>query len=354
MSAQEREIRRLAGAMVMVGVRGASADDPALRADLAACAEAGCRAVILFDRDLPTDGPRNIVSPAQTVSLCAHLRDTLGPGAIIGVDHEGGSVARLAARLGFAEAPSAEALGRMPFAEALGAIEEHARTVAAAGCSVNFAPCVDLATNPDSPIISRRGRAFGADHLAVFRLAGAVVRAHARAAVRTCLKHFPGHGSARGDTHRGLEDISAASDRLRDLAPYRALVSEFGASPPFAVMTGHLVDQRIDPRLPASLSRAHTDGVLRRVFGFEGVVVTDSLDMGAITAGWPADEAVVLAVNAGADLVLDGVNTPGGPRPCPAPAMADAIVRAVMDGRIEGGVERLRRSVDRIARWIGG
>jgi beta-glucosidase-like glycosyl hydrolase len=121
-------------------------------------------------------------------------------------------------------------------------------------------------------------------------------------------------------------------------------------------MTGHLVHSGIDRDHPASLSRAWTTGVLRERLGFEGVVVVDSLDMGAVAARYAPDEALALAVHAGADLLMDCNNAPAREgeraRPCPAPAMAEALRRALREGRIEGGLDRLEASAQRIRRAL--
>ncbi len=374
-----RDMERLAGRLVMVGVRGAAHDDPMLRRDLAAMRDARCRGVILFEVDLPTlsalrekdpgapvdKATRNIESPKQLRALTDHLHEQLGPGAIIAIDQEGGKVSRLNPRKGFAAYPSAAAYAEMDDGQRADEAHGMAEAIATAGINLNFAPCVDLASNPRSPIIAQKERAFGKTPRRVVHCASEVVQAHDEKDVRTCLKHFPGHGSAGVDSHLGLPDITESFDEENETAVYAAMFERFRREAPekeaalrapvwpFAVMTGHLLHRRVDADHPASLSRAWTEGVLRRRMGFEGVVVTDSIDMGAITARYGMEEAAVLAVNAGADIVLDGVNAPGLARGCPAPALMEAIARAAFDGRIEGGARRLRASVERIERMFG-
>ena len=131
-------------------------------------------------------------------------------------------------------------------------------------------------------------------------------------------------------------------------ATWNALVKQGGDR--VAVMTGHLYHHAIDPNLPASLSRAHTGGLLRARLGFEGVVVTDSLDMGAVTERFGPADAMAMALDAGADMLLDGANMPGMIRPQAALAISRALVEAVEAGRVRGGEERIERSVQRIAR----
>lgn len=357
-------LERDAGRLLMVGVRGFSPDDPALRADLDACRAARCRAVVLFDVDMPTfsaaatrslareeailASPRNILDPAQARRLCAHLRGALGDDTIVAVDQEGGEVARLHPRRGFPCALSAEAFAALPADRRHEEAMALASLVASHGFTLNFAPCVDLALNPASPIIAGKRRAFGADAPTVTECASQVLDAHAERRVLACLKHFPGHGSSAADSHLGFADISTSWREAPELAPYAALLrSRAGFAQPW-VMTGHLFHARIDADHPASLSRAHTTGLLRERLGFGGVVVTDSLDMRAVTDRYGPDEALIRALNAGADILLDANNMPGPSRLCPAPAMQETILRAAGDGRIEGGAGRIAVSARRI------
>ncbi len=360
---------RLIARMLMVGVRGASEDDPALRADLDACRDAGCAAVILFDVDLPAMSAltgagvtrdeakaravRNILGPRQTGALTEHLKRFLGDSAIVAVDQEGGDVARLSRARGFpctlsaAGCAALDESGRRSEAAAL------ARTVADAGFTLNLAPCVDLALNPANPIIAGKRRAYAAHPSLAAACASLVVEAHRAAGVASCLKHFPGHGSSTADSHLGFADITQTHSPELEWAPYRMMFDALGRSA-VAVMTGHVHHRLFDPDHPASLSRAWTTGVLRERLGFEGPVVVDSLDMGAVTGRYAPEEALVLAINAGADVLLDCNNAPGDPRACPAPAMHEAVARAVTDGRVVGGIERLALSAARIEATLVG
>jgi beta-N-acetylhexosaminidase len=334
------------GSLIMVGVRGARPEDEALERDLDACAEARVGGVILFDRDLSTGGPRNIEGPAQLADLVAHLRARLGEHLLVAIDQEGGAVARLRPDRGFGATASAAELSMLTAEERRERLAAMAAELAGLGIDLDFAPCVDLALDPHSSIIAARGRSFGSDLDRVVSCAQDVLSALHTAGVAGCAKHFPGHGSARGDTHAGLVDITGAHEDS-EVEVYRRLLAGAEVARPRAIMTGHLLHRGIDADLPASLSPAWTTGVLRGEVGFAGVVVTDSLDMGAIADRWPAGEAAALAVIAGADLVLEGVNLHGPPRACPVPEMAAAIRAALHAGRIPGGeasiVARARR-----------
>lgn len=358
------ELRELLGSMVIVGVRGAEPGDEELERDLDVCATANVGGVILFDVDLPTRSDlvrqgvghaeatrraeRNITSPGQVAGLIQHIRSRLGPDTIVAVDHEGGATTRLLLARGFAETHSAAAFSSLSKRERSIEAARLASIAAEVGVTLNFAPCVDLLLHDANPIIGAKGRSFGGDPNHVVQCALEIIQAHRIRGVMTCLKHFPGHGSATVDSHRSIPDITDSATRDVERAPYTAMIPSVDETT--WVMTGHLLDRRVDETYPASLSAAHTASVLRDELGFESVIATDSLDMGAIAQRWTIEEAAVLAVNAGADVVLDGVNAPGPRRACPALQIVDALEAAVLTGAIDGGVERIAESATRIAR----
>lgn len=367
--AHEPSIAEAAGRMLMVGVSGATLDDPALRQDLEACREARVGGVILFDVDVPamrglidsgmdaaearSRASRNILSPRQTRELIASLRERLGPGLLVGVDQEGGAVARLSPARGFTAHPAQQELGAMPAAEARQRMDAMWAEIAACGFDIGFAPCVDVALNRENSVVVANGRCYSHDHRIVTERAAQSLEAAARAGVTACLKHFPGHGSSADDSHTGFVDITRTHDADAELAPYRALLNPATPGAPM-VMMGHLFDANIDRDHPASLSFEHTTCRLREGIGFEGVIVTDALDMGAVASRYGPEEACILAINAGADLLLDANNAAGAARACPVGAMHEAVVRAVADGRIDGGEDRLRASWRRLDAVRGG
>jgi len=354
-----------AGRLLCVGIRGSEPGSEQLRNDLASCRDAGVGGVILFDVDVPAlrrlerehgradrhQAPRNIIDPEQVRRLIAHVRETLGPGVFVAIDQEGGRVARLNSSRGFSEDPSAAEFAALSATQQVQAAQRQARQLAGLGIDLNLAPCVDLDLEPSNPVIGSLQRSFGADPQKVISCAAPILRAHHEAGVATCLKHFPGHGSSRSDTHAGPVDITTSWQRETELEPYRALLG----SPGVAVMMGHLIHRDLDPTEPASLSRAVSHGLLRKELGYDGVVVTDSIDMHAITDRYPIAEAAVRAINAGADLVIDGFNLDERGEH-PARMLAKALERAVAEGRIEGGMARLEQSaarLDTLRRQIG-
>lgn len=344
-------LERLCGSIMMVGVRGGTMDDPRTVEDVKACRAAHVGGVILFATDLGEGGDRNIHHPEQLRRLIADLRNELGTDLVVSIDQEGGQVARLRPERGFEPHVSAASFGRMePFGQRAHA-RSQAKQLAALGIDLNFAPCVDLLINRECPAIGAKDRSFSANPAAAAECAKVWIDEHARMGIRCCLKHFPGHGSAQDDTHLGLVDLTDTYDEAAELSTFQRLVDAYGDG--MAVMTAHLMHRKIDANHPASLSRAHTGGLLRARLGFEGVVVTDSLDMGAITQRFSPEDAMVLALDAGADILLDGANMPGHIRPQAATPMHRALVDAVKSGRVRGGAERLETSVHRVAKLFG-
>lgn len=345
--------------LLCTGLRGALPGDPLLESDLDACRRAGVGAVILFDVDVPTyrrqlavglppeearrRSPRNILDPAQLLTLTDYIRAVLGDHVLIAVDQEGGQVARLAPWRGFRADPSARAFAALVPAEQVRAARAQAAQLAAAGIDLNFAPCVDLDSGADNPIIGGLDRAYAADPDVVTACARTVIAAHRDMGVAACLKHFPGHGSSRADTHLGAVDVTGTWNRDAELAPYRALRDE----PNTAVMVAHVRHRGLDPDRPASLSPAVVDGLLRGELGFRGAVVTDSIDMRAVADHHAPEEAAVLAVRAGCDLVVDGFNLTEREEH-PAPAIAGALEKAFNERVIVGGQERLELSMMRL------
>lgn len=323
------------GRMLMLGFRGASLDDPETRADVEDLKKIHAGGVVLFDKDLQSNGARNIESAEQLRKLSDDLRHELGEHLIISVDEEGGEVSRLGALL--ERSISARDLADLSTDEIRGILIEVAQQLSAFGITLNFAPCVDLAINSDSSIIARRGRSFGTDPSRVADCAHAIIDAHKEHGVRCCLKHFPGHGSALGDTHDRLVDITH-THHADEIEPYVELLKKFNDS--ICVMTAHLMHRDRDPVYPASLSHAITTRWLREELGFSGVVVTDSLDMG----GAALDGAALLAANAGADILLYGNNTPSGFIQGMATQMHSELLEAIDPERAFEAASRIDRA----------
>ncbi len=292
-------LREQIGRMLVVGFRGTTADEAA--ATIADLRDHALGGVVLFDYDTPTRTPvRNIVSPAQVTALVAALRGAATQPLIVAIDAEGGKVARLDPDLGFPATISAAALGARNDADFTeGYARALATTLRDVGIDLNLAPVVDLNLNPSNPIIGALDRSFSADPYVVVAQAEAFIRGHRSIGVQTALKHFPGHGSATGDTHLGVVDVTGVWQQV-ELEPFRRIITDGLAD---AVLTAHIFDAVLDPQHPASLSQPIVTGMLRGQLGWSGVVISDDLQMGAIRQQYGYAEAVALAIEAGIDLL---------------------------------------------------
>jgi beta-N-acetylhexosaminidase len=315
------------GQMIMVGFLGSSERDPGVAAVRDQLAKGTIGGVVLY--------PENIGSPDQLRSLTAFLRNAKSsPRPFIAVDQEGGHVQRLTRRNGYRYFPSALSVGRNPsFASLESAVRLYttmAEQLAHAGFNLNFGPVVDLNLNPANPVIGQRQRSFGADPTIVTMLARAFITAHRAANIVAVAKHFPGHGSSRVDSHRALADVSTTWEE-KELEPYRALAKDGMLD---GVMLGHLYHPRFSDgaKLPASLSgRAVKALKAKGYIGFDGVVVSDDMEMGAVS-DYSLEERVIKAVNAGTDLLMFSNVSLRDPEL--GPKLHAIIADAVRDGRI--------------------
>jgi beta-N-acetylhexosaminidase len=217
------------------------------------------------------------------------------------IDQEGGKVNRLKEKYGFARSITAESIGKSKSLDSVRFYAEStAATLAGLGINVNFAPCVDLAVNPDNTVIVKNGRSYSANEDTVILFAKEVVKQHRKFGVITALKHFPGHGSSKEDTHLGLADISNTWSE-RELKPYQGLIDSNYVD---AVMSSHVVNKNLDAdALPGTLSKSVIDGILRKKFHFNGVVFSDDMQMKAIISNYGFEEAIKKAIDAGVDIV---------------------------------------------------
>lgn len=348
---EDAELRRMAANVLMVGFRGDSVTaDNAVRDYVG---RLGVGGVILFDVDLTGSrepGSRNITSRERLARLTADLQSLTRAGEgrlLIAVDQEGGKVQRLKARYGYTTLPSARRLGLTGSVDST----RHYAAISAAelaesGINVNLAPEVDVHRS-DCPVIGRLERAYSADPDSVALHAGAVVEEHARRGIISTLKHFPGHGSATTDSHYGLTDVTKRWSR-EELLPFKELIAA-GKAP--AVMTAHIFNGQIDEEYPATLSRKTITGVLREELGYDGLVLTDDMYMQGIIDNYAIEDAIVLALNAGADMLVMGNNITTGFEAERPERVVEIIVKAVKDGKI--AIERLAEASARVDRARG-
>ena len=312
--------------------------------------------LILFERDARTGEARNITGPEQVRRLTADLqalaRECAGRPLLIAADNEGGLVMRLSTRVGYLSSPPPKALGD---AGDLAATELESRRMGAtlreAGINWNLAPVVDVAVNPFNPAVVTLGRTFSSDPQQVIAQARAFILGMHEAGVLTSLKHFPGHGSSRTDSHHGFVDVTDTADLKVELAPYRALIKEGLVD---SVMTAHVFNRGIDFYNPATLSRYAIGRYLRSKLGYKGLVVSDDLLMGAIRERYGLEEASVLALQATVDMLLISQNQGTVVRGAAERVIA-GIRQALREGRLSPkalavSIDRVRALRDRIAR----
>ncbi|MBI5968188.1 MAG: glycoside hydrolase family 3 protein [Deltaproteobacteria bacterium] len=274
--------------------------------------------------------PKNIHSPDQLKRLTNSLKSYSKDPLFIAVDQEGGLVSRLGPAAGFPETESPKALGEKDdlaaTSQAAGGI---AKNLKLSGINLNLAPVADLSLNPEG-LIARNGRSFGSDPDVVYRHARAFILAHRQQGILTTLKHFPGKGSAAKDTHFEMADVTT-SYQDQELIPFSRLIEEKLAD---MVMTSHIHHRGWDPEFPVTLSPNILRGLLREKLGYEGVVISDDLLMGAIVQQFSLEEASLLAIEAGVDILLASNNSPEGYDPNLFDRMFEAIYRAVERGRL--------------------
>jgi beta-N-acetylhexosaminidase len=291
---------------------------------------------------------RNIVDADQLARLTGALAQRAaactGRKLLVAADAEGGNVMRLAARAGWPATFSAQELGET---NDFVLTELEARRIGtmlrAVGINWNLAPVVDVGYNPANPVIVGAARSFGANPQLVTEHARAFVQGLRAEGVLTALKHFPGHGSSFGDSHRGFTDVTATAAPALELVPYRALIGEGFAD---SVMTAHVFNRHLDDQRPATLSRATIGGLLRGELGFKGLVISDDLRMGAIEQHYGIGEAAVLALEAGVDVLLivdDQLPDGGSAAQAALAAIRQAVAKGTLDpARVESAIERVR------------
>lgn len=280
------ELSRSVARMFCVGFPGTTPP-----AHLSALFARGVASTILFKR--------NVESAAQFAALTRALKAMAEGPLLTSIDQEGGRVRRL--RDGFTEVPSMRAIGETndpALARAAGRVL--ARELRAVNVDLDFAPVLDVDTNPKNPVIA--DRSFGPTPELVSRMGVALLQGLQDAGVAACGKHFPGHGDTSQDSHVDLPRLPHALARLEavELPPFQAAIEAGVAS----IMTAHVIFEPLDARFPATMSRPPLDGILRDRFHFDGVVISDDLEMKAIADHYGIDEAVVRGTNAGVDLFL--------------------------------------------------
>ncbi len=319
--------------MLIVGFRGDSVEtDPDIARILRDVKPGG---IILFDVDLTSGGglgTRNIKSRAQLAHLTAEMKEIADYPLLIAADQEGGLVQRLKPCYGYSPLPAAFYLGTTvndPDSTLIYA-ELMAGELSEAGVNMNLAPELDI-YRYDCPVIGALSRGYSSNPDSIVFHSEIVIDRLADKKIIAVGKHFPGHGSATSDSHYGLTDVTATWTPA-ELVPFKKLID---ADMLPAIMTAHIFNRNIDGDNPATLSHKTLTGLLRDQLGFNGVIITDDMYMKGIIDNYSIEDAVIKAINAGADMMIMGNNINTGYEAERPEKIVNLIVKAVKDGRID-------------------
>ena len=330
------------GQMLMVGFHGTSA--PRSSQICKDIKRYNLGAVILFDYNpVNKNRPKNIATKKQLAALTKELQACSSDGKLlIAVDQEGGKVQRLKSKYGFyGKFPKAEDIGKMDKSHIEKTYIQMGKELKSVGINYNLAPVVDLAINPKNHVIKGLGRSFGKTPQKVAEYASVFIDAMHSNGVLTSLKHFPGHGSSVGDTHKGFVDVTNVWKK-KELEPYRFLKNKADS-----VMVAHVFNQKLDAHYPATLSSKTVNGLLREELGFKGVVITDDLQMGAISKKYGLKKTLKLAINAGDDILLFG-NQLDPKKIVSTQKLVDTVISLVKSGEVK--VDTITKAYQRIKR----
>lgn len=282
--------------------------------------------VILFEKNINIESPKKQLE--RTVRL---LKDASKTPLFISIDEEGGRVNRLKTKYGFPETRQAGELGKLNNIDTTFFYSNNtATTLREYGINLNYAPDIDVAINPNNPVIAKLGRSYSSDPRVVANHAQAFIEAHRNKDVLTVLKHFPGHGSSMNDSHLGVADVSNTW-QFSELMPYKWLLDSGKVD---AIMTAHIVNEHLDPqKLPATLSPYIITNILRELLEYDGVVFTDDMQMHAISKNYGFEESIKMAILAGVDVMLFCNNVPGNERRTPS-QIHSIIKNYVLNGDI--------------------
>ena len=282
--------------------------------------------VILFSK--------NIKNPKQLKKLTSEIRK-YQPNILIAIDEEGGKVERLKKKDGFKHFLSAKEIAKKGTNFAKKEYAKMSILLHEYGINLNLAPVVDLESNPNNPIIAKYKRSFSKNPYKVIKYANIFIEEMKKNKIFCCLKHFPGHGSSSTDSHKGFVDVSD-SWKSRELLPFMKVKSDF-------IMTAHIFNRYLDKKYPATLSYKINTILLRKKLGFQGVLISDDLQMGAISENYSFKNAIKLAINSGVDILLIGNFLD---KPIKIEEIVKSIKKLVKDGKISQ--ERLEEAYNRI------
>ncbi len=297
----DTELKQLIGQMLIIGFEENSINDNTPVSKY--IQEYNIGGVILFDRFYKDRTKvKNIDSPAQLQKLTSSLQNYSPNKLLICIDQEGGKVQRLKSSYGFSPTPSAKELSKQELKKAEKAYLKISQMLYQNGINCNFAPVVDLSINKNNHVIEALERSYGDSPKEVTDFAQTFLDALESKKIAGVLKHFPGHGSSKDDSHKGFVDISDTW-KEKELQPYKNLIKKQKAK---MIMTAHVFNKNLDENYPATLSYKINTKLLREKLHFQGVIVSDDLQMKAISEHYSLKETVTLSINSGIDLLLFG------------------------------------------------
>ena len=346
LSHSEPPLRMQIGQMLMVGFEGTSPQDKEVQQFAKLIREGQLGNIIFFGY--------NLQSPQQAIQLTSYFKSTSTPHPVfLAVDQEGGKVQRLNSKNQFRDFLSAKKASL----KSKDYYKEMARMVADSGFNMVLGPVVDLEYNLKNqkpcPVIGSLERSFSPDPIVVVEKAGGYIQVFNDEGVTTCLKHFPGHGYAQKDSHKGLVDVTQTHDPV-ELEPFYRLIAENKAD---AIMTAHLMNARYDPDLPATLSYKTLNGLLRQK-GYDGVIISDCLHMGAIENHYDLKTRIILALKAGVDILIlsnnsgASIHTEQTKTRTPSPQLIKEVITIIEDAIQTGEISetQIQDSYRRIVR----
>jgi len=297
---QEMKLKQMIAHMLIVGFKTTNVDE---KDDIYKYIhEYELGGVILFDKHYNNRTlSKNIHSPVQLKKLTKTLQNISSRKLIISIDQEGGRVARLKEEYGFSPTYSAAHIAKKNddiFAKKM--YTKLAKELSKYGINCNFAPVVDLALNEENKVIYQLERSYGSNSEDVVRNADIFMQALANNGVLSVLKHFPGHGSSLGDSHKGFVDITKTWN-VKELEPYIQLIKMGDVK---MIMTAHVYNKLLDEQYPATLSYKINTKLLREKIAYKGVIISDDMQMKAISQDYNLSNSVILAINAGVDILL--------------------------------------------------
>lgn len=330
--AQTVSLEDMAGEMIILGFNGDSVDSKGFKQIISQIKDNKISGVIFFENNI-----KNREEFYKLTSAVYNSKMRFRP--FISIDMEGGEIQRMNSGNGFKNFPSAVEISKGGLKKSGEKYSLMAEELQSMLINLNFAPCVDIDLNSES-ILHKKKRSYSRDPRKVSAYAETFIKAHFDKNIITSVKHFPGHGSVKGDTHLNFVDASGTF-KEEELLPYKQLMNK---NPLQMVMVSHIYNKKFDEIYPASLSNSTVTGLLRNTMGFNGIVITDDLDMGAVRENYKLDEIVIQAINAGCDILLFSNREHHNPNL--AEDIHKIIQKAVIDGQISP--QRIQESYDRI------